>query len=248
MSLGSYKIKDTDIASKGVVAAPDKLTGSAEENKKIFDRLIRETVKGDFNGLIDALTAAGVEHMALLPENAAGFKYIRLNSDKVLEVSTDGKAWQATGSSGHLIIGPDGQALPQRSRMQFTNGTVKDQNGVTLVTGVKGDKGDKGETGAQGPKGDTGARGPVGQAIIPSVDQDTGLMSFSLGGSGRGSVARVCQGPAGPAGRSRPRRSYRTSRRAGLARRAGYSGPKRCHRRNRRNGSHGRDRCAGPKG
>ena len=148
MSLGSYKIKDTDIASKGVVAAPDKLTGSAEENKKIFDRLIRETVKGDFNGLIDALTAAGVEHMALLPENAAGFKYIRLNSDKVLEVSTDGKAWQATGSSGHLIIGPDGQALPQRSRMQFTNGTVKDQNGVTLVTGVKGDKGDKGETGA----------------------------------------------------------------------------------------------------
>lgn len=112
MSLGNYKIKDTDIASKGVVAAPDKLTGSAEENKKIFDRLIRETVKGDFNGLIDALTAAGVEHMALLPENAAGFKYIRLNSDKVLEVSTDGKVWQATGSSGHLIIGPDGQALP----------------------------------------------------------------------------------------------------------------------------------------
>lgn len=69
--------------------------------------------------------------------------------------------------------------------MQFTNGTVKDQNGVTLVTGVKGDKGDKGETGAQGPKGDTGARGPVGQAIIPSVDQDTGLMSFSLGEAAR---------------------------------------------------------------
>ena len=159
MSLGNYKIKDTDIASKGVVAAPDKLTGSAEENKKIFDRLIRETVKGDFNGLIDALTAAGVEHMALLPENAAGFKYIRLNSDKVLEVSTDGTNWQATGSSGHLIIGPDGQALPQRSRMKFTNGTVTDQNGVTVVTGVKGDKGD---TGAQGPKGDTGAKGEKG--------------------------------------------------------------------------------------
>lgn len=72
MSLGNYKIKDTDIASKGVVAAPDKLTGSAEENKKIFDRLIRETVKGDFNGLIDALTAAGVEHMALLAQKCGG--------------------------------------------------------------------------------------------------------------------------------------------------------------------------------
>ena len=177
MSLGNYKIKDTDIASKGVVAAPDKLTGSAEENKKIFDRLIRETVKGDFNGLIDALTAAGVEHMALLPENAAGFKYIRLNSDKVLEVSTDGTNWQATGSSGHLIIGPDGQALPQRSRMQFTNGTVTDQNGVTVVTGVKGDKGDKGETGAQGPKGeqgDTGLRGPQGPAGPQGIQGEQG--------------------------------------------------------------------------
>lgn len=91
MSLGNYKIKDTDIASKGVVAAPDKLTGSAEENKKIFDRLIRESVKGLYNGMVDALEELGVEHAALLPENAAGFKYIRLNSDKVLEVSLDGQ-------------------------------------------------------------------------------------------------------------------------------------------------------------
>ena len=176
MSLENYKIKDTDIASKGVVAAPDKLTGSAEENKKIFDRLIRETVKGDFNGLIDALTAAGVEHMALLPENAAGFKYIRLNSDKVLEVSTDGTNWQATGSSGHLIIGPDGQALPQRSRMQFTNGTVTDQNGVTVVAGIKGDTG---ATGAQGPQGVQGVKGDRGQVLVPSINDD-GVISWSI--------------------------------------------------------------------
>ena len=179
MSLGNYKIKDTDIASKGVVAAPDKLTGSAEENKKIFDRLIRETVKGDFNGLIDALTAAGVEHMALLPENAAGFKYIRLNSDKVLEVSTDGTNWQATGSSGHLIIGPDGQALPQRSRMQFTNGTVTDQNGVTVVAGIKGDTGATGATGAQGPQGVQGVKGDRGQVLVPSINDD-GVISWSI--------------------------------------------------------------------
>ena len=62
MSLSSYKITDTAIAQKGVVAAPDKLTGSAAQNKAVFDRLIREAVKGLFNGLIDDLadtTGAG---------------------------------------------------------------------------------------------------------------------------------------------------------------------------------------------
>lgn len=56
MSLSSYKLTDAAIAQKGVVAAPDKLTGTAEQNKMIFDRLIRETVKALFNGLIDELT------------------------------------------------------------------------------------------------------------------------------------------------------------------------------------------------
>ena len=93
MSLGDYKIKDTDVASKGVVAAPDKLTGSAEENKKIFDRLIRESVKGLYNGLVDALEELGVQHAALLPEENARMKYIRLGASGDIEVSTDGETW-----------------------------------------------------------------------------------------------------------------------------------------------------------
>ena len=55
MSLSNYKITDAAIAQKGVVAAPDKLTGTAAQNKAVFDRLIREAVKELFNGLIDAL-------------------------------------------------------------------------------------------------------------------------------------------------------------------------------------------------
>ena len=55
MSLQDYKITDTNIAEKGVIAAPNKLTGTASENKAVFDRLIREVVKGDFNSLIDGL-------------------------------------------------------------------------------------------------------------------------------------------------------------------------------------------------
>ena len=57
MSITSYKITDSDISSKGVVAAPTVLSGSPEENKKVFDRLVREVLKGDFNALVDALAA-----------------------------------------------------------------------------------------------------------------------------------------------------------------------------------------------
>ena len=58
MAIADFKLKDSDIAAKGVVAAPTVLNGSPEENKKIFDRLVREVFKGDFNSLIDALAAA----------------------------------------------------------------------------------------------------------------------------------------------------------------------------------------------
>ena len=56
MGLSSYKITSSEIAQKGVVAAPDRLTGTAAQNKAVFDRLIREAVAGLFNGLIDELT------------------------------------------------------------------------------------------------------------------------------------------------------------------------------------------------
>lgn len=166
-----------------------ELKNKFDEGGKALQTYMNET-------LIPALENLGVETAVLLPENEAGFKYIRLNADKVLEVSTDGKVWQATGSSGHLIIGPDGQALPQRSRMQFTNGTVTDQDGVTVVTGVKGDKGEKGD---KGDTGATGAQGPVGPAIVPSVDIN-GVMSFSLQNVTSPPQSVNVRGPQGPQG------------------------------------------------
>lgn len=169
-----------------------ELKNKFDEGGKALQTYMNET-------LIPALETLGVETAVLLPENEAGFKYIRLNADKVLEVSTDGNTWQATGSSGHLIIGPDGQALPQRSRMQFTNGTVTDQNGVTVVTGVKGDKGEKGDKGDTGETGATGAQGPVGPAIVPSVDIN-GVMSFSLQNVTSPPQSVNVRGPQGPQG------------------------------------------------
>ena len=149
--------------------------------------------------LVPALETLGVETTVQLPANSAGFKYIRLNSDKVLEVSTDGETWQATGSSGHLILDKDGKELPQRSRMRFMNGTVTDENGVTVITGVKGDKGDTGE---KGDTGDTGAQGPIGKTgpvIVPSVDVN-GVMSFTIQDTAIAPQSVSVRGPQGPQG------------------------------------------------
>jgi|GEM_PF-3004907 len=57
MSLIDRKITTSDIQTKGVIAAPDKLTGTAAENKAIFDRLIRDVVKDVVNAIVDDLTA-----------------------------------------------------------------------------------------------------------------------------------------------------------------------------------------------
>lgn len=71
MSLDSHKIKSADISTFGVVNAPDRLTGTAQQNKMIFDRLIREAVMELFNGLIDELAeeSASVQASLMLKSN-----------------------------------------------------------------------------------------------------------------------------------------------------------------------------------
>lgn len=58
MSLRDLKITDAQMEQHGVVAAPDTLTGTADENKAVFDRLIRQIVSVAVNQLIDLLTGA----------------------------------------------------------------------------------------------------------------------------------------------------------------------------------------------
>ena len=172
------KITEAQLAEKGVRSAPDVLNGTPAQNKAIFDRLVTELIAIYYNNLVDALEEMGVESTVLLP-TSAGFKYIRLNADKVLETSEDGEVWQATGSSGHLVLDKDGNELPQRSRMKFANSIVTDENGVTVVQGVKGDKGDTGATGAQGPQGIQGVKGDRGYVLVPAIDDD-GIISWSI--------------------------------------------------------------------
>lgn len=229
MALADKKITESQIGSYGVVSAPDKLTGTASENKAVFDKLVRAAVAPQYNGLIDELGSEngakgiGTKYGKTLEDAVVsdGISAIRLNADKVLETTSDGIHYEATGSSGHLILDQNGDELPQRSRMQFINSTVTDENGVTVVNGPKGDKGDKGEQGVQG------IQGPDGKVYVPLID-DNGVISWDLRDpSGAAPASRNIKGPqgvqgvqggAGRSGRSRPSGG---GRRAGPPRPAG---------------------------
>ena len=52
------KITDGEISSQGVQSKPNKLTGTAAQNKQAFDNLVSAVVKAKFNALIDELLAA----------------------------------------------------------------------------------------------------------------------------------------------------------------------------------------------
>ena len=59
MALNDKKITESGIAAHGVSSAPDRLTGTAAENKKVFDNLVREVVAESVNGIVDELTGEG---------------------------------------------------------------------------------------------------------------------------------------------------------------------------------------------
>mgnify|MGYP004457342263 FL=1 len=190
--------KDLNIVQK-LDDEPNDVGGlSAAELKKKFDEgplTIQEYINAT---LLPALETLGVETSVQLPEGA-GFKYIRLNADRVLETSQDGVTWQASGSAGHIIMNPAGETLPQRGRMQFDNCEVSDDGTKTIVHGVKGDTGPQGEQGIQGVKGDKGDRGATGPSIVPSIDTN-GVMSFTIQDSAIAPQAVSVRGPQGPQG------------------------------------------------
>lgn len=198
MGLSDFKITDADITSKGVQASPDQLSGTAEDNKKVFDRLASGPVRDGHNKLIDTLVALGVEQ--LIQYGSGDIKYIRLNADEHIEVSSDGATWTEVASSGHLIYDAAGQQMPQRSRLKFGGASVVTDDGTyTIVSGVKGDKGDTGAKGDKGEKGDTGDQGPRGAAWYPTVD-GLGNLTFVLSETATPPPAYNIRGPQGPQG------------------------------------------------
>lgn len=197
MVLSDFKITDADITSKGVQASPDQLSGTAEDNKKVFDRLTSGPVRDGHNKLIDALVALGVEQ--LIQYGSEDIKYIRLNADEHIEVSSDGATWTEVASSGHLIYDAAGRQMPQRSRLKFGGASVVTDDGTyTIVSGVKGDKGDTGAKGDKGEKGATGATGATGPAGPAGAQGAQGIQGPQGETGPQGATGAT--GPAGPTG------------------------------------------------
>lgn len=71
MALSELKQTEAELKKYGVQSAPDKLTGSAAENKMIFDRLFQNVGMSKFNLLLDYLldgTAASEMGINYIPE------------------------------------------------------------------------------------------------------------------------------------------------------------------------------------
>lgn len=194
MSFQKHKI--TEYAAS-IAALPDKIENRAEWLKKQFDARTDSEVKDKHNGLCDALDGMELDTAV----KSGDVKAIRINADNQIEVSKDGATWETAGSSGHLIVGPDGALLAQRGRLRFLGESVvtDDAEGnCTNVTGVKGDKGDKGDKGVQGIQG---VQGPRGKVFVPFIDE-LGNITWSLLDTETPAppAARNIRGPEGPQG------------------------------------------------
>lgn len=96
MALTDHKITDGDISTHGVQSAPDKLTGTAAENKAIFDKLIKNVVQECLNGLIDELVTALSGKMPA-PENmGAEGQYMKSDGQGGVE-------WDTPEGSGDML-------------------------------------------------------------------------------------------------------------------------------------------------
>lgn len=215
MSLTDRKITEEQLRQNAVAACPDTMRDSAQANKQKFDRL-PTLLAAQMNGAIDDLagnagaqqigTAEGKSVQQALDQrvkaHGVGVNYLRIGLGNRLETSSDGATWQATGSSGHAILDANLKGMPQRTWLQFKDCELEDwpELSTTVVHGIKGDQGKRGPEGIQGARGEKGEKGDTGSAIIPHVDQDTGLMSFSTGESGAVPAPVYVRGPQGPQG------------------------------------------------
>lgn len=108
--LTDHKITAEAVAQKGIAAAPDKLSGTAAENKALFDRLVRELVAEKINGLIDEIVAELAGKMPAPGVEGVPGQYLRIGEE--------GMEWGVPGGSGDMIAAvydPDGDGSVKRA-------------------------------------------------------------------------------------------------------------------------------------
>lgn len=102
------RITPDEISQNGVVSAPDRLTGTAADNKAIFDKLIKNIVAREFNKLLDDLEAAtGAASIGAAPFGGVEGKNIQdqlKNIQSNVSTSFDGTTINGYKIPGTVVI------------------------------------------------------------------------------------------------------------------------------------------------
>ena len=226
--LDIHKVTQDQINANHVQSAPNRLAGTAQQNKKVFDNLA-ELIASKHNSLADAVSENNeslqeqITNIQLIPgpqgdtgpQGPQGIQGIQGPQGEKGEKGDTGAQGPtgATGSQG--VQGPQGEIGPQ---------------GPQGLRGLKGEKGDKGDAGADGssftiygmyatyadliadrPVGEIGEAYAVGTSenntiynwnTINDSWQDIGSLKGPKGDTGDTGATgpQGIQGPAGPQG------------------------------------------------
>lgn len=127
------RITPEEIAALGVVAAPDKLTGKAADNKAIFDRLVRELVTTTYNGLLDALEAdTGADGLGAAPfANVAGATV----QQQIRDVQANHEKLREAGGAAYVGAEPVGVITGENVQKQMiqTHTLLQDKGGAAYI-------------------------------------------------------------------------------------------------------------------
>ena len=114
MSLKDLKVTDEEFSSYGVISQPDTLTGTPEENKAVFDALIRRVSIEHINKLIDELSTSGAADMGTEPFGAVTATTVQVALEQIYALI--GSTYSGTDGAGK--VGFSGTSSIQASNVQ----------------------------------------------------------------------------------------------------------------------------------
>lgn len=146
MSIQEQKITEAAIAANGVQSRPDKLTGTAAQNKKVFDALVTAVVKERFNALLDELTgtaAAAQLGITTIPGFSAGNvqtaleQIVQAMQDVTQGSVTDGSITLAKLAAEVTAVALGGAAASHTHGAGDINSGVLDAARIPVLDGTK---------------------------------------------------------------------------------------------------------------
>lgn len=146
MSIQEQKITEAAIAANGVQSRPDKLTGTAAQNKKVFDALVTAVVREKFNALLDELTgttAAAQLGITTIPGFSAGNvqtaleQIVQAMQDVTQGSVTDGSITLAKLAAEVTAVALGGAAASHTHGAGDINSGVLDAARIPVLDGTK---------------------------------------------------------------------------------------------------------------